>query len=361
MMMDRKKMFFRNNLIYLSVILFPLILVMGCSKEGPKQGGLVIATKKSNGEAIDCKIIAYSKDNHIDEIAQGISGLDMYLKEGVYDLKIDWRGNIKWIDDVNVSEGKKFTETIVFPSGKLTVKCINKDKSPAAASVLVVPDRDTDKGVEISLNEDGYVTQLFVLGEKIQIGNSLETVEKILKPEMLRSPVIRENDGMSKYETRFYKVLGANVDITFVKEGATPFKIESIEFERKVGAGIADESIELFPGIYDIKVIHEGTEKWQDNVEVKDLENKEIEFVFEQGWILVKATNNVIDVKNLPVTIYSSGDRNNPIKNGKIDEKVSIVPGIYDVIIDYKGKSQQIMGLKITDGITLTKTIKLPS
>ena len=99
---------------------------------------------------------------------------------------------------------------------------------------------------------------------------------------MLRSAVIREKDGKSKYETRFYKVLGANVDITFVKEDTTPFKVESIEFDRKVAAGIADEPIELSPGTYDVKVAHEGAEKWRDSVEVKDLENKEIEFVFEQ-------------------------------------------------------------------------------
>ncbi|RMF92621.1 MAG: hypothetical protein D6734_11905 [Candidatus Schekmanbacteria bacterium] len=358
-MMVMKEKFSMKKAIILPVLFLSFIIIWGCKKEGPKQGSLLIATKKTNGEVIDCKVIAYTKDNHIDQVAEGISGLDMYLKEGTYDIKIDWRGNMKWINDVKVEQGKKFTDTVVFPTGKLLVKSINKDKTPAAASILVVPDRDPDKGLEVSRNEDGYITQLFVLGEKIQIGNSLETVEKILKPEMLRAPVIREKEGMTKYETRFYKVLGANVDITFVKEGATPFKVETIDLDRKVGAGVSGDPIELYPGIYDVKVSHEGADKWQENVEIKDQEEKVIDVVFEQGWIVVKTLNKSEDVKNLPVTIYPAGDRQNPIKSGRVNEKVSIVPGVYDVIIDYKGKSAQILGVKVVDGKTITKKIRL--
>ncbi len=359
-MVERTITKIRNNLIYSLVIFISFGLLAGCSQDGPKQGSIVVATKKSNGEGIDCKVIAYATDNHIDQIRETVSGLDMYLKEGVYDIKIDWRGNTKWIKGVKAEEGNKYTNTVVFPSGKLIVNSTNKDESVAAASVIIVPDRDPEKGVDVSLNEDGYVTQLFVQGEAVRLGSSLEDVEKILTPEMLRSPVIRENDAGTKYETRFYRVLGANVDITFVKQGAIPFKVDALEFERKVGAGIAGDPIELYPGIYDIKVNHEGADKWVDNVEIKDLEEKQIDLVFEQGWILVKVTNNPSNM-NLPVTIYPSTDRNNPIKSGRIGEKVSIVPGIYDVIIDYKGKSQQIMGLNVKDGKTITKTIKLPS
>ncbi|MBI5376731.1 MAG: hypothetical protein HZA77_14960 [Candidatus Schekmanbacteria bacterium] len=361
MIRGKRRALFYNSLCLFIVAVICVGVTGGCSKnEGPKQGSLMIATKKSDGQPVDCRIVAYAQDNHLKAVNEGVSGLEMYLPEGKYDIKIDWRGNLKWLEGIDISEAKKFTDTVIFPAGKIKVKSVNNDGSVADASILIVPARDRQNGIEAVADNDGKITEFYINGQKIALGNTLEEIDKVLKPEMLRTDVVSEKEGSKTYETRYYKVFGANLDLSFLKDGEGPLALQKINYTEKVAAGIAGEAIEVSPGLYDMKVEHQGVAKWSNKIKIADKETREEEVVFDQGWIVVNATNYSSDKGTVPVQIYFKGDSSNAIKNGKLGEKIPLVPGTYDVMVEYKSKYIWIREINLKVKETVQKTIKLP-
>ena len=331
-----------------------LFLVYGCSNKGENRGSILVGSIKSDGKVAETKIYVYQAGNHTKEIIFGYSGLDIYVPIGTYDLKIDWRGTVKWVNNVKVEPYNKAQQQVVFPIGTLFVKSTNSDGTPADASVTVTPVNEATQGIDAQKNERGEITAITILGEKIKLGDKEEDITSKLKPEFQRSEPTKEAEGNEL--VYHYRMLGTNIDLIFAKSGTAPFTLKNINYDEKIAAGIALEPIELNPGKYDVKVEHERITKWIRNVEIKDKEKTEPSVSYPLGKIIIKPAKSV---EGVPVAIYLEGRYDVMAKGGKLGEEISIVPGTYDILVEYNTKKHWIRGLEVKDKSTVTKVISL--
>ncbi|OGL43978.1 MAG: hypothetical protein A2149_05195 [Candidatus Schekmanbacteria bacterium RBG_16_38_11] len=334
-----------------------LFLIYGCSSKGENRGSILIGSIRSDRKVAETKIYVYPVGNHTKEITFGYSGLDIYVPIGTYDLKIDWRGTIKWVNNVKVEPYKKAEQQVIFPLGTLVVQSSNSDGSPADASVLVTPVNEGTQGIDVQRNEKGEITAMTIQGEKIKLGDKEEEVISKFKPDFRRSEPTKEAEGTEI--TYYFRILGTNIDLTFTKSGSAPSTLKIISYDEKVAAGIAGEPIELNPGKYDVKVEHERITKWIRAVEIKDKEKTEQSINYPVGKIIIKPTKPIEDAKEVPVAIYLEGRYEVMAKGGKLGEEISIVPGTYDILIEYNNKKHWIRGVEVKDKGVVTKEISL--
>jgi len=345
-----------RRLFTCSIILF---LVSGCSGKGEDRGSILISSIRSDGKVAETKIYVYPQHDHTKEITFGYSGLDIYVPVGTYDLKIDWRGTTKWLNNVRIEKYSKFKKQVIFPLGKLLVKSTNTDGSPADASVTVTP-VSGDQGIEVQTNDKGEIVTMNVLGGVIKLGDKEEDVISKFKPEFKRSEPTEEGEGEGESTvTHHYRVLGTNIDLAFTKSGTSPGTLKKIIYDEKIAAGVAGEGIELNPGRYDVKVEHERITKWIRGVEIKDKENTEEAVSFPVGKIIINSESPISEGKVAHVGVYLEGRYEIMEKGGKLGEEIKIVPGMYDILVTVDSKKYWLRGVEVKDKGVVSKKINL--
>ncbi|OGL41949.1 MAG: hypothetical protein A3C43_12435 [Candidatus Schekmanbacteria bacterium RIFCSPHIGHO2_02_FULL_38_11] len=342
----------------LFAFLIIFFVIYGCSGKNDNRGSILIGSIRSDGKVAETKIYVYKQGDHTKEVTFGYSGLDIFVPIGTYDLKIDWRGTTKWLDNVKIEKYSKVKEQIVFPLGRLIVKVSNTDGSPADASVKITP-IGGENGIDVQKNDKGELVSLNVKDLAIKVGSREDEIMPKLNPEFKRSEPTKEGEsGKEGIITYYYRILGTNIDLTFSKSDDGSGNLKNISYDEKIAAGIAGEEIELNPGEYDVRVEHERITKWIRNVKVSDKQLTEQSISFPSGKIII--TSDIPEqAKEAQVAVYLEGRYEVMEKGGKIGEEILIVPGRYDILITLNNKKHWIRGIEVNDKSVISKKINL--
>ncbi len=297
-----------------------------------EQGRIQIVGKNALGDPLESyfAFYVYTPGDKEKSVAEESVSKPVDLPPGVYDIRVGLKPDV-WFKSVEIAAGQSKQIELPLP-GRLDVRgknalgnSVNRDfystvyksgdREKPLAYQYVNWHKDLPAGVYdilVNMNPSAWY-------EGVVITAGMSTVIELPVPGRL--------------EIRGADVVGASLD--------APFSVYTDgDREKVVADGVVNFPLGIQPGVYDIKIVLDKDEKWFNGIAIVSQQSKIIE-LSPPGRLWIYGKDEAGEPLSTSFTVYADGDKE--IVVGRLNEKVDLPAGIYDVRIDlepeawYKG------------------------
>ena len=323
----------------------------------PELGRLMVQGKDTEGVPLNgYGYSLYKQENSEKEIAAGDVNVTRDLLPGVYDVKIDINPDA-WFKGIEIIAGKINVIDVPPPA-----KAEEKDESPGDAALSAEQGRiqilgKNARGYPL---ESYYKFYVYVPGDEDKsvaeesVSNSVDLPPGIYDVRVEFMPDIWFKSvevvaGQSKQielplpgrlDVRGNDALGDSYGGTFYSS-----VYESGDREKPLANTCVNWHKDLPAGVYDIHV-NLNPEVWYERVEITAGESRVINLP-EPGRLDIRGTDAVGASRDVPFSVYISGEREENVIDGVVNIPLEIQPGVYDIRVDLETDETWFSGVEI--------------